>query len=90
MCMKSDQLDFLMTEAASCLVNSADMAAAVRRHLAGDWGEISPAVRTKNERASVTGGSVFSVHLDRDGIIFYVSSEAKQVPRVFLSGERHL
>jgi hypothetical protein len=53
-----------------------DVAAAVRRHLLGDWGELDDEDRAENERALRDGSRLLSAHRDRHGTGFWVITEA--------------
>jgi hypothetical protein len=50
-----------------------DITAAVGRHVRGDWGEGEPA---ENDTALREGGSLFSVYRTKDGVAFWVTTEA--------------
>lgn len=58
-------------------LHAGDVAAALARHFAGDWGELCPDDRAENERAVREGGlRLLSVYRDRRGTRFYVITEA--------------
>jgi len=65
------------TPAALDTLHAGDVAAALARHFAGDWGELCPDDRAENERAVREGGlRLFSVYRNRRGTRFYVITEA--------------
>jgi hypothetical protein len=66
----------VMTPGARDGVHPDDMLAAVARHFAGDWGELSDDDRRANELAVVGGERVFSAYHDRQRVKFYVITEA--------------
>jgi hypothetical protein len=53
-----------------------DILSGIRRHQAGDWGEVDPDDWKANERALVEGTRLFSVYRSTSGIRFYVITEA--------------
>jgi hypothetical protein len=50
-----------------------DITAALGRHVQGDWGE---GERAENDSALRKGGSLFSVYRTKDGVAFWVTTEA--------------
>lgn len=46
------------------------------RHASGDWGECTPADAAENELSLKEGFRVLSVYRDRDGVTFWVITEA--------------
>ena len=65
------------TPAALDTLHAGDIAAALARHFAGDWGDLCPDDRAENERAVRAGDlRLFSVYRDRRGTRFYVITEA--------------
>ena len=53
-----------------------DIVAAVKRHYAGDWGDVCPEDRKANETALAEGGRLFSVYHDRKGVKFWIITES--------------
>jgi hypothetical protein len=53
-----------------------DMDDAVRRHAAGDWGECVREDWNENEFSLKEGFRLFSVYRDRNGVKFWVITEA--------------
>ena|ERR1017187_10134946 len=53
-----------------------DISAALARHSQGDCGDVCPEDRAENERALATGGRLFSVYHDRNGLKFWIITEA--------------
>ena len=65
-----------------------DVPAAVRRHAAGDWGDLNDHDRLENERSLVNGLRLFSVYRDRNRVKFYVITEwDRSVTTVLLSDD---
>ncbi|NWA28557.1 hypothetical protein HX866_27075 [Pseudomonas gingeri] len=54
--------ELVMTQGVEALIQQGllDIAPYLDRHLCGDWGELSGSDRAKNERAVLTGASLFS------------------------------
>lgn len=57
-------------------VDPQDMAAALGRHFAGDWGECGPEDWGRNDEALQAGWRLLSVYRDRHGTRFWVITEA--------------
>ena len=53
-----------------------DMLSAIKRHQAGDWGELDEHDRQANDRALSNGTRLFSVYRSANGIRFWVITEA--------------
>ena len=53
-----------------------DITAAIRRHQAGDWGELCADDRRENELSLQQGYRLFSVYRSVQGVRFYVITEA--------------
>ena len=53
----------------------ADVFTALRRHAAGDWGELDPEDQQANERALIEGTRLVSVYRSAAGECFYVITE---------------
>lgn len=65
----------VITANALATLHPDDVPAAIRRHVAGDWGNLCPEDREENERSLREGGRLFSVYLDRNGMKFYLITE---------------
>lgn len=50
-----------------------DLLALLRRHEAGDWGDVSSEDATLNDQALTTGARVLSVYASRDGQIWVLT-----------------
>ena len=53
-----------------------DITAAIRRHQAGDWGELCAEDRRENELSLQEGYRLLSVYCSAEGVRFYVITEA--------------
>lgn len=53
-----------------------DFIAAIKRHCAGDWGDVCLEDHDANETALEEGGRLFSVYHDRAGVKFWIITEA--------------
>lgn len=60
------------------VVSREDSAFAVIRHCLCDWGDVSPEDREANERALKSGRRLFSVYHDRNGVAFWIITEANR------------
>ena len=63
--------------ALDCL-HPGDVCSALRRHARGDWGDVGPEDAAENERALKEGLRLMSVYHDRNGITFWVITEASR------------
>jgi hypothetical protein len=69
-------------------LSQADIQGALRRHLAGDWGDVSEADRAENEAALQFGDRLLSAYRASDGQKFWVLTEAdRSVTAVLLPDE---
>jgi len=66
---------FYMTPQAFRL-NLEDVLISLRRHHNGDWGDVCPEDREANQMALFDGGRLFSVYHDRNGVKFWIITEA--------------
>ena len=64
------------TPAALGAVSQPDIVAALRRHAAGDWGEIDAHDRAANDDALKSGERILSVYRSGTGTTFWVITEA--------------
>jgi len=53
-----------------------DILNGIRRHQAGDWGELETADREANDRALSEGGRIVSAYNAESGIRFWIITEA--------------
>ena len=63
------------TPAVLAAVSQPDIVAALRRHAAGDWGEVDADDRAANDDALSTGGRLLSVFRSANGTPFWVVTE---------------
>ncbi len=64
------------TPAALGAVSQPDIVAALRRHAAGDWGDVTPGDRAANDDALKSGERLLSVYQSATGTTFWVLTEA--------------
>jgi len=50
----------------------------IRRHQAGDWGDVDETDRRANERALIEGTRLFSIYQSAHGIAFWITTEANR------------
>ena len=65
-----------VTRNAMASIPPEEVQVALRRHSQGDWGEPDGHDRAENERALATDGRLFSACRARNGVRFYVITEA--------------
>jgi hypothetical protein len=66
----------VITANAKDALHPEDVAAALRRHATGNWGELCDEDKAANQRALTDGSRLFSVYRDRGGVKFYVITES--------------
>lgn len=64
------------TPAALAALSQADIVAALRRHAAGDWGEMDVDDRAVNDDALKFGSRLLSAYRSEAGVTFWVITEA--------------
>ena len=64
------------TANANATLHPEDVAKAITRHAAGDWGELDEHDRLENELALTKGHRLFSVYHGRGGTKFFIITEA--------------
>ena len=57
-------------------LNSEDVAKALRRHAGGDWGEVCADDAAENELSLKEGFRLLSAYTDRQGVKFWIITEA--------------
>ncbi len=65
-----------ITTPADKTIERADILDAFHRHEIGNWGELCGEDREANERALELGERLFSAYHDRDGVEFWIITEA--------------
>ncbi len=65
----------VITSNARSVLHPDDVAAAMRRHAAGDWGELESEDQNANAEALRHGLRLFSRYRDRHGKAFYIITE---------------
>ncbi len=66
----------VVTDNAAEQVDPGDLCAALRRHARGDWGEVDAQDAAANERSLKAGFRLLSAYTDRDGVKFWIITEA--------------
>jgi hypothetical protein len=64
------------TPAALGVLTQSDIVTALRRHAAGDWGEVDAHDRAANDNAMKSGERLLSVYRSANGTTFWVITEA--------------
>ncbi len=64
------------TPSALSVLSQSDIVAALRRHAAGDWGEVDAHDRAANDEALMSGERILSVYRSATGTTFWVITEA--------------
>lgn len=67
---------FFMTAPASRTLDMEDVLIALKRHHAGDWGELCEEDIATNENALQLGGRLFSTYHNPKGVKFWIITEA--------------
>jgi hypothetical protein len=66
----------VITNNAAERLEAHDVYAALRRHAQGDWGELDPEDVAENERSLKGGFRLLSAYTDRNGVKFWIITEA--------------
>lgn len=66
----------VITQAAAQSLEPVDVYAALRRHSFGDWGELDPEDVASNERSLLAGCRLLSAYTDRNGVKFWIITDA--------------
>lgn len=66
----------MITRNAKDMLPRSEVNAAIDRHLHGDWGDVCPSDWQVNEDVLKRGGRLLSVYHTRDGVIFWIITEA--------------
>ena len=83
-----DSGEIIVTDGAAEKIPPADVQAALRRHLRGDWGEFGPEDRRRNDEILELGGTLASIYTASNGVKFYVLTESdRSVTTVLLPDE---
>jgi hypothetical protein len=64
------------TRSALSRLSEADILEGIGRHQAGDWGHVDKEDREANERALIERTRLFSVYHAKDGVTFWIITEA--------------
>ncbi len=79
----------VMTRGAEKTLNREDMFDALKRHMAGDWGELDEEDWQANDDAIVLGHRLFSVYFDRCRAKFWILTEADRRSTTILLPEEY-
>ncbi len=78
----------ITTPGALAALSPDDITVAIRRHSAGDWGDVSNADCKRNEAALNSGHRLVSAYRSALGALFWVITEAdRQTTTILLFGE---
>lgn len=66
----------VITRNAQNTLHAEDIPIALGRHAAGDWGDVSEADRWQDELCLSKGFALRSVYKDRNGVTFWIITEA--------------
>jgi hypothetical protein len=66
----------VITSNAQGALHAEDVKSCMDRHQRGDWGDLCAEDHQSNEDALRQGGRLFSAYVDRDGIKFWIITEA--------------
>ena len=66
----------VITRTAESVLNPEDIFVSLRRHAAGDWGDVCPEDKAENELSLQEGFRLLSAYTDRNGIKFWIITEA--------------
>ena len=61
----------------------------LRRHLSGDWGDLSEADKHLNDEALTTGGRILSAYTLADGETVWIISEADRSATILLTPDEY-
>jgi hypothetical protein len=78
-----------ITLKAGLQIPSSEIKSALRRHARGDWGEADAVSKASNERALEAGGVLESMYQAKNGLLFYVVTEADRKMTTVLLGEEN-
>lgn len=65
----------VMTRGAVAALTADDILAGLKRHCVGDWGELDPPDKARNDRALNDEGRLFSRYRSATGVLFYIITE---------------
>jgi hypothetical protein len=66
----------VITTNASQTLNAVDVTTAIRRHAAGDWGNVDEHDKAANDQSLAKGSRILSAYTASDGTRFWIISEA--------------
>ncbi len=68
-------------------LNPSDVCASLRRHAHGDWGDVCPQDVEENERSLTDGCRLLSAYTARNGVKFWIITEADRSATTILLPE---
>lgn len=74
--MKFNPGEFVCTAACAGTVPIENLVAALKRHVAGDWGEVSAGDAKLNDAAVESGDRILSAYTATDGTKFWIITDA--------------
>ena len=77
----------VITRTDESVLNPEDIFVSLRRHAAGDWGDVCPEDKAENELSLKEGFRLLSAYTDRNGIKFWIISEADRASTTILLPE---
>lgn len=77
----------VITPNAKQTLHSADLMISLHRHVTGDWGDCDPEDAQQNDVAMNSGLRLFSVYHDREGVRFWIITEADRSSTTILLPE---
>ena len=77
----------VITRTAESVLNPEDIFVSLRRHAAGDWGDVCPEDKAENELSLKEGFRLLSAYTDRNGIKFWIITEADRASTCILLPE---
>jgi hypothetical protein len=83
------QLSVFLTRGVVERINKEDYCHALRRHIVGDWGEVSLEDWKSNDEALRDGSRLLSVYFDRHSNKFWIITEADRSATTILLPEEY-
>jgi hypothetical protein len=77
----------VITANAKATLHPADIQPAIARHHSGDWGDVNEHDRRENENSLTEGSRLLSSYKDREGVKFWIITEADRSATTILLPE---
>jgi hypothetical protein len=81
--------EIIVTADAARTIPPLDIKTALTRHLRGDWGDLGPEDRQRNDETLERGGTLASIFTASNGTKFYVLTEADRSATTILLPEEY-